>query len=78
MKKWLAVIVAAIGIIIAGFGIGAKIKGAASIGIIGGADGPTAIFVAGKVGDGFSLGIIVLGIVLVVVGVLIYRKMKNK
>ena len=38
MKKWLAVIVAAIGIILAGFGIGVKIKGAASIGIIGGAD----------------------------------------
>ena len=44
-------IVAVIGIILAGFGIRAKIKGTSSVGIIGGADGPTAIFVAGKVGD---------------------------
>ena len=77
MKKWIAVIVAVIGIILAGFGISAKIKGASSVGIIGGADGPTAIFVAGKVGDGFSLGIILLGIILVIVGVLIYRKTKK-
>lgn len=77
MKKWVAVIVAAIGIVLAGFGISAKIKGAASIGIIGGADGPTAIFVAGKVGDGFSLGIILLGILLILLGILVYRKMKK-
>ena len=77
MKKWIAVIVAVIGIILAGFGISSKIKGASSVGIIGGADGPTAIFVAGKVGDGFSLGIILLGIVLMVDGILVYRKMKK-
>ena len=77
MKKWIAVIVAVIGIILAGFGIRAKIKGASSVGIIGGADGPTAIFVAGKVDDGFSLGIILLGIILVIIGVLIYRKIKK-
>lgn len=77
MKKWLAVIVAAVGVILVGFGISTKIKGAASVGIIGGADGPTAIFVAGKVGDGFSLGIILLGIILVIIGVLIYRKIKK-
>ena len=74
MKKWLAIIVAAIGIILSGFGISAKYKGAASVGIIGGADGPTAIIVVG----GFGFGIILLGIVLVVAGVLIYRKIKNK
>lgn len=77
MKKWLAIIVAAIGIILAGFWISAKYKGASSVGIIGGADGPTSIFVAGKVGDGFSLGIILLGIILVIIGVLIYRKIKK-
>lgn len=77
MKKWFIVTVAAIGIILAGFGISAKMKGAASIGIIGGADGPTAIFVAGKVSDGFSLGIIILGILLILLGILVYRKIKK-
>ena len=33
------------------FGISAKLEEQRSIGIIGGADGPTAIFVAGKLGD---------------------------
>ena len=77
MKRWIVVIIAILGIILTGFGISAKIKGAASIGIIGGADGPTAIFVAGKVGDGFSLGIILLGILLILLGILVYRKMKK-
>lgn len=39
---------------------------AASIGIIGGADGPTAIFLAGKLPSGFSI-LIVIGIVCLVV-----------
>lgn len=77
MKKWVALIIAVLGIILAGFGISAKIKGAASVGIIGGADGPTAVFVAGNVGDGVSIGVILIGIFLVVAGVLIYRKMKK-
>ena len=77
MKKWFAMIIAILGIILAGFGISAKMKGAASVGIIGGADGPTAIFVAGNVGNGVSIGVILIGIMLVVAGVLIYRKMKK-
>ena len=77
MKKRLALIVAILGIILVAFGISAKIKGAASIGIIGGADGPTAIFIAGKVGDGFSIGVIVTGIILGVIGALIYKKIKK-
>ena len=77
MKKWIVVIIAILGIILAGFGISAKMKGTASVGIIGGADGPTAIFVAGNVGDGVSIGVILIGIMLVVAGVLIYRKMKK-
>ena len=77
MKKWFALIIAVLGIILAGFGISSKMKGTASVGIIGGADGPTAIFVAGNVGDGVSIGVILIGIMLVVAGVLIYRKMKK-
>ena len=77
MKKIIAIIIAVLGVILAGVGISAKMKGVASIGIIGAADGPTAIFVAGKVGDEFSLGVIIVSIILVVSGILIYRKMKK-
>lgn len=36
-----------------------------------------AVIVAGKVGDGFSLGIILLGILLILLGILVYRKIKK-
>ena len=77
MKKWIVVIIAILGIILAGFGISAKIKGAASVGIIGGADGPTTVFVAGNVGDLFSIGVIIVAIILVVAVAIIYRKIKK-
>lgn len=45
--------------------------------IIGGADGPTAVFVAGKLGDEASIGIVIIGIVLIAVGVLVYKWKKK-
>ncbi len=63
------------GIIISIMGIIMKIKSYASISIIGGADGPTSIFIAGKIPG--SIGIIgmVLGLLLLVIGVyFIFRK----
>ena len=52
-RKGLAVLAALMAVI----GYGYKNRCAASIGIIGGADGPTAIFVAGKTGMLFYAGI---------------------
>ena len=53
-----------------------KIKERASISIIGGADGPTSIFVAGEVGNEFgNLGIIA-GIIFLAVGIYIFLKKK--
>ena len=46
--------------------------------LIGGADGPTSVFIAGKVGNGFGLGTIFVGIILVVAGVAIFIKSKKK
>lgn len=78
MKKIIGSIIAIIGIILVAFGINAKTKEAAAISIIGGADGPTSVFIAGKLGDGFALGTIVIGAILIVAGVVIYRKLKKK
>lgn len=50
----------------------------ASLAIIGGADGPTAIFLAGKLGDGFLVSVVLFGIILLVFGVVLYKKMKKK
>lgn len=77
MKKIIAIIVAVLGILIAGIGINLKSKAAVAVSIIGGADGPTSIFLAGKIGDGFIGGIILIGIILLVTGIIIYKKLKK-
>jgi len=78
MKKTLTIIMAVIGILLVAIGIHWKSKAAVAVSIIGGADGPTSIFLAGKIGDGFILGTLLIGIVLLVAGVVIYKKIKNK
>lgn len=54
-------------------------KKSVAISIIGGADGPTSIFLAGKVGAGFFWGtyLIWLLVILVAVGIVIYIRKKK-
>lgn len=78
MKKVISAIAVLLGLILAAIGIRWKLRDAASIVIIGGADGPTAIFVAGKVGNGMAIGSIGIGVVLIVVGIAIYRWIHKK
>ena len=78
MKKIIAIIVAAVGIILAAIGLNWKSKAAVAVSIIGGADGPTSIFLAGKIGDGFILGIALIGIILFATGIVIFKKIKKK
>lgn len=53
-------------------------KEAASIGIIGGADGPTAIFVTSNINWLAVCGLTALIVVLIIILIIIYRKKKNK
>ena len=77
MKKIAGGIITIIGLVISIAWIITKAKGATSI-VIGGADGPTSVFIAGKVGNGFGLGTIFVGSILVVAGVVIFIKSKKK
>ena len=77
MKKTVGGIIAIVGFVLSVFGIITKVKGATSI-VIGGADGPTSVFIAGKVGNGFGLGTIFAGVILAVAGVFIIIKSKKK
>lgn len=79
MKKVVGGIITIIGIVMAAWGIHVYVfaKEATSI-LIGGADGPTSVFIAGKVGNGFGLATIFVGIILVVAGVVIFIKSKKK
>ncbi|MBQ4529025.1 MAG: oxaloacetate decarboxylase [Lachnospiraceae bacterium] len=74
MKKLAIGIVGVAGTLLAILGIFTKVMEYASFSIIGGADGPTAVFIAGNLGDGFSIGALALGIVMIVCSVLVWRK----
>ena len=76
MKKKLIALLAAVGVVLAVVGYGCKNRYAASIGIIGGADGPTAIFVAGKTGLIFYAGIALALAALILLGMALWRKRK--
>lgn len=75
MKK-VGIVVSVIGVIIAIAGIIQKNKISASISIIGGADGPTSIFLAGKVGSAPAITGIVIGIILLIIGVILVMRKK--
>ena len=74
MKKKLLVVLAALGVLLAVMGYGYQNRYASSIGIIGGADGPTAIYVAGKTGMILYAGIALLLAVVAAVITMIRRK----
>ena len=66
-------------IIAALFGIVLRLKENTAISIIGGADGPTSIYVAGKISNIPVTISVVLGIVLLVIGVFVMiRNYKKK
>lgn len=71
MKKVFGIISGVAGLLIIIGGIILKQKEAVSVSVIGGADGPTSIFLAGKVGNDFSGLGIVAGVILLVIAVVL-------
>lgn len=76
MKKMAGIIVTVIGIVVAALGLLFKAKGQMSVSVIGGADGPTSIFLAGKVGSSSAVTGIIVGIVLFAAGIFIIVRKK--
>ena len=67
MKKRLGIIAGILGIVLAVIGIVLKQKENTAVSVIGGADGPTSIFIAGKLnGDRIIL--------LILAGVIFYKR----
>lgn len=84
MKKVISIVaIVAGGLILASVAapliIGAILEAqvASSVGIIGGADGPTAIMVVGTLGVGSVIAEAVIGILLLATGIWGYRKYKK-
>ena len=75
MKKWICMVVGLISALVAYFGITAKLNDQKAITIIGGADGPTSIYIAGKVGYGSILTMIIVG-VLIIVGIIVLIRLR--
>lgn len=72
MKKWPGILAGLAGVILAALGIGMKLKeqkAAAAIAVIGGADGPTSIFLAGKISEDVVMGVIAAGVLLIAAAV---------
>jgi len=77
MKKLIIGILGLFSIVLLAAGISTKINGR-TFSIIGGSDGPTSIFLAGKVGNDNSLLLIGAGIVTAVLTVVLFLVNKKK
>ncbi len=80
MKKAVGIILTVIGIVTAAISLFLKVKGqmtvARSVSIIGGADGPTSIFLAGKIGGTSAVIGMIAGIVLLTAGIFMIARKK--
>ena len=76
MKKILGIVAGIVGIISVIVGVALKMNNNA-IAIIGGADGPTSVFVAGKLNVLVSILLIAIGVVMLIVAIIFYLKRKR-
>lgn len=76
MKKIFGILLSVIGSIIAISGLILKIKGQVSASIINEANGPTSIFIAGKIGGTSAVIGVLVGIILIILGVAIIVRKK--
>ena len=77
MRKILGMIGGVIGMLLVIWGIAMRTKENAAVAIIGGADGPTSIFVAAKLDESFICLILAVGVVLIVAAVIMVLKKRR-
>lgn len=77
MKKVFWIIPCIVGMLFVGFEGIMKVKENTAVSIIGGADGPTSIFVAGKLNGNLAFELIIIGIVLLGVAGIAFFKRKH-
>lgn len=77
MKKAMGIGSCIIGVLFVVFGSVMKMKGDSSISVIGGADGPTSVFVAGKLNSDVSVFLILIGVVLLAIAFIVCLKRKH-
>lgn len=71
----LSIILTGVGIGFAAFGV--KLAAGRGVGVIGGADGPTAIFIGAKYSLGLTAGFVAAGMLLIAAAIALYCKSKK-
>ena len=74
MKKMAGMIMGIFGILLSVVGIAVKLKKSVSVSVIGGVDGPTSVFVAGRVNENTPAQLLLAGMILFVIGAIVFRK----
>lgn len=77
MKKVFGIVTCIVGILLVIFGGIIKAKENTAISIIGGADGPTSVYVAGKLNGNLAIILIIIGLVLLVAAVIAFFKRQH-
>lgn len=77
MKKITGIVSGFIGILFVVLGFTMKRNEPAAVSIIGGADGPTSIFLAGKLGGEVFNFLMAMGVILVLITVIVFLKKKR-
>ena len=77
VKKVLGIIMGILGLVLVIIEILLKMEESMSISVIGGADGPTSIILAGRIGGNISILIIIVGVILMVIAGFILFKRKH-
>ena len=77
MKKVLGIVGCSIGFLLVILGSVMKVEEHTAVSIIGGADGPTSIFVAGNLGGDLSISFILTGVAVLVITLICYLKRKH-
>ena len=77
MKKVLGIVGCSIGFLLVILGSVMKVKEHTTFSIIGGADGPASVFVAGNLGGDLSISFILTGIAVLVITLICYLKRRH-
>ena len=76
MKKIYEIVTCTIGFLLIILGSVMKVKENTAVSIIGGADGPTSVFLAGKLNSNLSIFLMLIGIILLATALVIRLKRK--
>ena len=74
MKKIAGMVIGVVGVGLSIVGIGMKLKESVPVSAVGGVDGPTAVFVAGRLDENAPVRLLVAGMCLLMAGAIMFRK----